>query len=83
MHAVSSHKDTGVRDLLAALHRAAGGRGDIWVVSTRASCPKNEAVWLTWSVSERFTIRFACLQMHSMSRWHASLAVMLDFFNAG
>ena len=32
VHAVSSHKDTGVRDLLAALHRAAGGRGDIWVV---------------------------------------------------
>ena len=41
VHAVSSHKDTGVRDLLAALHRAAGGRGDIWVVSQHLlhTCP--------------------------------------------
>ena len=33
VHAISSVRDTGVRDLLAALHRAAGGRGDVWVVS--------------------------------------------------
>ena len=32
VHAVSSMKDTGVRDLLSSLHRAAGGRGDVWVV---------------------------------------------------
>ena len=37
VHAVSSMRDTGVRDLLASLHRAAGGRGDVWVVR-RATC---------------------------------------------